>query len=117
MSYEPTNWKTGDVVTSTKLNHMEQGIAAAGQMIIVRIDPETTTMQSTWQEIYDALRAGVFVYYNDHSDEDETSFSAANNIIMYAGLGDGAYYVDAFDRTGFARFETDSATGYPVIND
>lgn len=28
MSYEPTEWKTGDIVTSAKLNKMEQGIAA-----------------------------------------------------------------------------------------
>ena len=30
MSYTPTNWKAGDTVTSTKLNKMEQGIAASG---------------------------------------------------------------------------------------
>ena len=30
MSYEPTNWKDGDLVTSAKLNKMEQGIAASG---------------------------------------------------------------------------------------
>lgn len=29
MSYEPTNWKTGDVVTSQKLNKLEQGVAGA----------------------------------------------------------------------------------------
>ena len=26
MSYEPTNWKSGDKVTSTRLNKIEQGI-------------------------------------------------------------------------------------------
>ena len=26
MSYEPTNWKKGDKVTSTRLNKIEQGI-------------------------------------------------------------------------------------------
>lgn len=30
MAYEKQNWKTGDVVTSTKLNHMEDGIAEGG---------------------------------------------------------------------------------------
>ena len=29
MSYEPTNWKTGDVVTSAKLNKLEEGVAEA----------------------------------------------------------------------------------------
>lgn len=30
MSYTPNEWKKGDVVTSEKLNHMEQGIAESG---------------------------------------------------------------------------------------
>ena len=30
MSYEPTVWKDGDLVTSAKLNKIEQGVAAAG---------------------------------------------------------------------------------------
>lgn len=34
MSYTPTNWKKGDVVTSEKLNNMESGIAGAGQLVV-----------------------------------------------------------------------------------
>lgn len=30
-TYVPTNWKTGDVITATKLNNMENGIAGALQ--------------------------------------------------------------------------------------
>ena len=30
MSYTPTTWTTGDTITATKLNKMEQGIASAG---------------------------------------------------------------------------------------
>lgn len=30
-TYDPTNWKTGDVITATKLNNMETGIAGALQ--------------------------------------------------------------------------------------
>lgn len=30
MTYEPTQWKAGDTVTSAKLNKIEQGIAGAG---------------------------------------------------------------------------------------
>ena len=30
MSYEPTEWKTGEIITANKLNKMEQGIADAG---------------------------------------------------------------------------------------
>ena len=30
MSYEPTVWKTGDIVSSAKLNKLEEGVAGAG---------------------------------------------------------------------------------------
>ena len=54
MSYEPTIWKDGDLVTSAKLNKMEQGIAAGGGILIVHEDEVTSTLNKTWQEIYDA---------------------------------------------------------------
>lgn len=37
MSYTPTNWKAGDVVTSAKLNKMEQGIVAGGGIRVVHL--------------------------------------------------------------------------------
>lgn len=33
MSYEKQTWQTGDTVTSAKLNHMEDGIAAGSALI------------------------------------------------------------------------------------
>ena len=32
--YTPTEWKTGDVVTSTKLNNIENGISNAETFIV-----------------------------------------------------------------------------------
>lgn len=52
MSYEPTNWKDGDLVTSAKLNKIEQGIAAGGGVLIAH--DEDGTLDKTWQEIHDA---------------------------------------------------------------
>ena len=37
MAYEKQQWKTGDVVTSAKLNHMEDGIAEAGGTPMVSV--------------------------------------------------------------------------------
>ena len=56
MSYEPTTWKDGDLVTSAKLNKLENGVAAAGgaSILIANIDIETNTLDKTWQEIHDA---------------------------------------------------------------
>ena len=62
MSYEPTVWKDGDLVTSAKLNKLEQGVANNG--ILVVQEGENETLDRTWQEIYDAPFAIVIVDNN-----------------------------------------------------
>lgn len=60
MSYEKQNWKNGDVITETKLNHMEDGIATGGGGVLVvgvTAEGSTGTLTNTWQEIYDAKMA------------------------------------------------------------
>lgn len=68
MSYEPTNWKTGDVVTSAKLNKLENGVAQSGGDIdwfVINILPgETLTIDKTWQEIKDAYASGKIIVLN-----------------------------------------------------
>lgn len=56
MAYEPTNWKAGDIVTSAKLNKMEQGIAGAGPLMVERT---SNSLNKTWQEIHDAALAFI----------------------------------------------------------
>ena len=60
MSYDPTIWKSGDVVTSAKLNKIENGIADAagggggGVLVVHRGETTPITLDKTWQEIHDA---------------------------------------------------------------
>ena len=42
MSYTPTVWRTGDKVTSAKLNKLEQGVANAGSDIEIEVDSTLT---------------------------------------------------------------------------
>jgi hypothetical protein len=64
MAYEKNTWARGDIVTSAKLNHMEDGIANAGRTLVIggfRTDDNGSfvgTSDKTWQEIHDALVAG-----------------------------------------------------------
>ena len=51
MSYEPTQWKDGDLVTSAKLNKLEQGVANGGGIMVVHAN-EDMVLDKTWQEIY-----------------------------------------------------------------
>ena len=65
MAYEPTTWKSGDTITSTKLNKIENGITNAGLVktvdIIVTNDGDTMELNCTWQQLYDWMNAGCLV--------------------------------------------------------
>ena len=72
MSYTPTEWKSGDVITAEKLNHIEEGIGEAGGSsgggaLILRplATPQAghaLDFEETFDEVYDALQAGTPCY-------------------------------------------------------
>lgn len=67
MSYTPTEWQNGDVISSEKLNKMELGIAdgasGGGVLVIGEVTEDTTTrLNKTWQEIWDACESGLFAF-------------------------------------------------------
>lgn len=103
MSYEPTNWKSGDTVTSAKLNKMEQGIANAGVLVVHDVEG---TLDHTWQEIHDAA---PLVWIEDNGG--------------YAPIGaafedEGDYIVTFIEPQPSGNIITEymasSADGYPV---
>jgi len=53
MSYTKNTWNTGDIVTSEKLNHIEDGIANNENVMVINYSDGT--LDKTWQEIYDAM--------------------------------------------------------------
>ena len=103
MSYEPTNWKDGDLVTSAKLNKLEQGVAGTGVLIVgLTIDGSTGILDKTWQEIHDAEFA-VIRY--------ETEMDKSTQFITETLYSDGYGYLV---NTDSYQFKTDSADGYPA---
>lgn len=89
MSYTPTNWTTGDTITATKLNKMEQGIAdgGSGYDVIIKLTPATiptsaTVVNGDFDEIMDRARGGlpisVFVYGTTYNDDED--FEVSNYI-------------------------------------
>lgn len=64
MAYTPTTWVTGDTVTATKLNKIENGIANAGSALICNAtnSGQNYVLDKTAQEIYDALLGGTPAY-------------------------------------------------------
>ena len=102
MSYEPTTWKSGDTVTSAKLNKMEQGIANAGGGGALVVTATEGTLNKTWQEIHDA--APLVSYYNP-SDGQYRWLTAIG--------AEGSEYWVTFDSAGATA---SSADGYPVLD-
>ncbi len=66
MAYTPTTWNTGDDVTATKLNKLENGVANAGSVLICNAtysdSEQNYILDKTAQEIYDALLSGTPAY-------------------------------------------------------
>lgn len=60
MAYTPTTWTTGDTVTATKMNKIENGIANAGSAVI--ITETNATLDKTFAEIYDLIHSGTPCY-------------------------------------------------------
>lgn len=120
MPYTPTEWSRGDVVTSEKLNKLEQGVAEAGGgsgggFLKVGIDDEDA-LDKTWKEIHDALLAGYYVVI---SFEPITGIVATNRIIL-TNQTENSYEVTAAEiaqdgNLAFITYATDSENGYPVL--
>ena len=118
MAYEPTNWKPGDVVTSSKLNKMEQGIAGGGALIVYSaFDSQTEryTLDKTYAEIYAAVSTMPVIILA------EGAYGYNIEYITSVFAGDGIFEVDTVymgsGELDLAEYVTDSENGYPAIND
>lgn len=84
MSYEKYTWQTGEVITADKLNHMEDGIAAANAAPIKSITIENTTENLV--VIYECLNdEGKYVepVGDDIQDDDYIVVSAGDTATVY----------------------------------
>lgn len=111
MSYTPNVWQAGDVVTPAKLNHIEEGIANASTLVVHATSNDgVTTLDKTWQEIYDALAAGCYVV---------VPLIAASNNSVYSGMVESAIYdnIEGYQvhiaGTSGTYYTTGTPNGYP----
>ena len=110
MTYNPTNWKAGDTVTSAKLNKMEQGIANSGMMIL-HID-EDGVLDKTWQEIYNAM-PNVIIY----ADYGSAKISLIPFVVSSVNFEIKCIDPEAAAANTFAitTFSADSPNNYPIM--
>lgn len=108
MAYTKNTWTDGDIVTSAKLNHMEDGIEGAYEVMV--INDTDGTLDKTWQEIYDAMAQGKFCVHKYDSGTLEGGIEF--DIVTKVSTTGGKYVVDA----GMYSYSASSATGYPVYD-
>lgn len=116
MSYTKTTWATGDVVSSEKLNHLEQGVYdASNGTFIITVTPDTEadggscTADKTFAEVLDAYNNGklpiVLFYSNPAFSEILYPYSIVNfsstygtavfNAIVFTEIEE-RYYIESY---------------------
>ena len=116
MSYTPTTWATGDTITASAMNKIENGIANAGSALIVQMSyvNGNLTLDKTIQELYDATMAGTPVYlmytYGDWSG----TYSENSLAYMFSVFKYGSDFRAGFIRqSGYGTF--DNKNGIPCV--
>jgi hypothetical protein len=100
MSYTPTTWTTGDTITASAMNKIEQGIANGGGGFVVNVTSEngTLTMDKTFAEIYEAMDSGIpcFMKYFDELGSGETLDTAYRYSALLSPIVTLYKYDDAY---------------------
>lgn len=116
MSYEPTIWKDGDLVTSAKLNKIEQGIAEGGNggILIAHLTstgPYSGILDKTWQEIHDAEVCYICNIDSNFSVKYpviQTMGDANNNTVIALGL-------ESLSSINLMVLVAESPNDYPIL--
>lgn len=104
MAYEKQTWATGDTITAQKLNHMEDGIAGAGGVLVVGLQEDGQTLNKTWQEIFNLMKSGTIVFIKTNDDSFWIQLGAVTGCMHM-----NHYMVQSESTT----YVTDSPNGYP----
>ena len=114
MAYEKNTWATGDVVTSTKLNHMEDGIASGGLPIIPTTwtSEQSFTFEKTYAEVKAILDSGTIALFEMAIELQDVSLKTYGVVTGYAEQG-GTYSLSIL---GEHQISVASPDAYPVYS-
>lgn len=109
MAYTPTEWQSGDIVTSAKLNKIENGIAKGIDAFVIH--SANSTLDKTWQEIYDALAAEKLAIIFAPSGSPDV-YNIEQGLVLGISLVDGTYSLN----TTMGAFVASTANDYPALD-
>ena len=101
MAYEPTVWKANDVITSAKLNKLEQGVANS----VLVVETNNGSLNKTWKQIHDAGFAVVHMAGGDVG------------VLSFCNVVDNEYCVNFIGEGGPSSYSALTEDGYPTNHD
>jgi len=108
MSYTPTEWNNGDVITAEKLNKLENGVAEGGSgggVLVIHLNNDTERLDKTWNEIHDAVPLVCW--------DDENAYSWIYR--CYKDDLEDVWYVEFIVPDGVVLFEITNPDMYPHL--
>lgn len=109
MSYTPTNWKSGDVVTSAKLNNIEQGIANATLLVNATQSDSGLTCDTKASVMYNAITNGQTIVINI------PEIGGAFTVITATAANNRYEFLVYYDE--YVTFAATSGDDYPTASD
>ena len=107
MSYEKQTWQTGDVVTSAKLNHMEDGIAGGGVLVVTAtLGDGGLVCGTTAGEMWAAINGGQNII-----------ISIADSVAWPVIYADASFNFNVWNGDSAMAFTAATADDYPSASD
>lgn len=129
MSYEPTNWQNGDIVTASKLNNIEQGIenlseaeGTADKLLNKATADDAGKVLSINGEGKAVLVAGAQIYGSPLSANLASNMTETDRIYVYTGTETGYikgnwYYYDGSNWMSGGIYNSQSGTIDTIVED
>lgn len=92
MAYDKNTWQSGDVVTSAKLNNIENGIANTNGKITATESEEAVTLSASYNDVVAMLGNGVIPFF---FMGDETSAAIISAVAF--GESEGTYMIRFYE--------------------
>ena len=101
MSYEPTVWAAGDVVTATKMNKIEQGISensGGSNGLVVNMEEEDGTyiLSERFSTIADCIENGGIVYVHGTKTIEESEIDFYTPVQTLLDSESGIYMIEIY---------------------
>lgn len=133
MAYEPTQWRSGDTITSERLNKMEQGIAGSGDVYVLHTTATVTPAETEGGEAtvtYSSVELRedglpMWLIMDSVSDDDNTTYADVailstynNEIFNYSSSTNGIVAVNRSTGEVISSLggAIDGGSGTPVVS-